>query len=49
MRDIEKVISAMTTDDKIALLAGKDVWHTVPIPRLGIPSISSTLRAPPSP
>jgi beta-glucosidase len=42
MSDFEKVISAMTIDEKIALLAGKDVWHTVPIPRLGIPSIKVT-------
>jgi beta-glucosidase len=39
MIDIETLISELTTDEKIALLAGKDTWHSVPIPRLGIPVI----------
>ena len=39
MTDIEKLISEMTLDEKIAMLAGADLWHTVPNERLGIPAI----------
>ena len=42
MSDIEKLLSAMTLDEKISMLAGKDLWHSMPIPRLGIPSIKVT-------
>ncbi|RAL00096.1 beta-glucosidase H [Aspergillus ibericus CBS 121593] len=37
--NIEDLIKQLTTDEKVALLTGDDFWHTVPIPRLGIPSI----------
>ncbi|KAJ5767218.1 uncharacterized protein N7511_004834 [Penicillium nucicola] len=37
--DIETLIKQLTQDEKVALLTGEDFWHTVPIPRLGIPSI----------
>ncbi|GLA47042.1 hypothetical protein AnigIFM63604_000906 [Aspergillus niger] len=37
--DIEELIKQLTLDEKVALLTGDDFWHTVPIPRLGIPSI----------
>ena len=36
---INALVDAMTVEEKVALLAGKDAWTTVPIPRLGIPSI----------
>jgi beta-glucosidase len=36
---INALVDAMTVEERIALLAGKDSWTTVPIPRLGIPSI----------
>ena len=36
---INALVDAMTVEETIALLAGKDSWTTVPIPRLGIPSI----------
>ncbi|MFZ0544425.1 MAG: glycoside hydrolase family 3 C-terminal domain-containing protein [Candidatus Promineifilaceae bacterium] len=39
MTDIEQLLSELTTEEKISLLGAKDTWHTVPIPRLGIPSI----------
>ncbi|HER33850.1 MAG TPA: glycoside hydrolase family 3 protein, partial [Halothiobacillaceae bacterium] len=32
----------MTLDEKISMLAGADAWHTVAIPRLGIPAIKVT-------
>lgn len=37
--DIDNLIEQLTLEEKISLLAGKDFWHTVPIPRLGIPSV----------
>ncbi|KAJ5737710.1 uncharacterized protein N7483_002835 [Penicillium malachiteum] len=37
--DIEKLIKQLTQEEKISLLSGEDFWHTVPIPRLNIPSI----------
>jgi beta-glucosidase len=37
--EVESVLSQLTIDEKVALTAGKDFWHTVPVPRLGIPSI----------
>jgi beta-glucosidase len=39
---IEGLISQMTLEDKVSLLAGADQWHTVPIKRLGIPVIRTT-------
>lgn len=42
MTDIENLITQMTLEEKISMLAGKDLWHTVPVPRLGIPSIRVT-------
>jgi beta-glucosidase len=39
---INELLSQMTMPEKISLLAGKDVWNTVPIGRLGIPSITMT-------
>jgi len=37
--DIKKLISELTLEEKAGLCAGLDNWHTVPIARLGIPSI----------
>ena len=34
------LVSQMTLEEKCALLAGKDVWHTREIPRLNIPAIT---------
>ncbi len=42
MADIEGLIAAMTVEEKISLLAGADLWNTVEIKRLGIPSIKLT-------
>jgi beta-glucosidase len=42
MTDIENLISKMTLDEKISLLAGADLWKTVAIERLGIPSFKVT-------
>ena len=39
---IEKLIQQMSLDEKISLLAGADLWHTIPIKRLGIPAFKVT-------
>jgi len=39
---VEALLGQMTLQEKIALLSGLDTWRTVPIPRLGIPSIVMT-------
>ena len=36
---IENMLKQMTLEEKVSLLAGADMWHTVPIERLGIPAI----------
>jgi beta-glucosidase len=36
---IESLLDAMTIEEQILLLAGRDFWTTVPIERRGIPSI----------
>lgn len=33
------LVKKMTLSEKVSLLSGKDLWHTMPISRLGIPSI----------
>ncbi|HZJ24531.1 MAG TPA: glycoside hydrolase family 3 C-terminal domain-containing protein [Anaerolineales bacterium] len=42
MSRIEKLLSQMTLDEKISMLAGADLWHTVAVPRLGIPQLKVT-------
>jgi len=42
MVSIEELIKQMTVDEKISMLAGADLWHTVAVPRLGIPQIKVT-------
>jgi len=41
-RDLKKLISQMTLEEKASLCSGKDFWHTKGIERLGIPSIMMT-------
>ncbi|CRK83387.1 glycoside hydrolase family 3 C-terminal domain-containing protein [Neobacillus massiliamazoniensis] len=41
-RDIKKIISQMTIEEKASLCSGLDFWHTKGIERLGIPSIMVT-------
>ena len=36
---IEALVDALTVEEQVSLLAGRDFWTTVPIERLGIPSI----------
>ena len=39
---IESLLDAMTPEEMIALLAGRDSWTTTPLERLGIPAIKVT-------
>jgi beta-glucosidase len=42
MTNIESLIAQMTLEEKISMLAGADMWHTVPVKRLGIPAMKVT-------
>jgi len=39
MPDVEALLSQMTMQEKVAMLAGMNDWYTVPVERLGIPSL----------
>jgi beta-glucosidase len=39
---IEKLLQELTLEEKAALLAGADLWHTVAVPRLGIGTLRVT-------
>ncbi|MCB2209583.1 glycoside hydrolase family 3 C-terminal domain-containing protein [bacterium] len=39
---IESLLGQMTLSEKVALLSGKNAWFTMPIERLGVPSIVMT-------
>jgi beta-glucosidase len=39
---IEELLSQMTLQEKVSLLAGTNMWYTVPVERLGIPSLKMT-------
>lgn len=41
-RDLKKLISEMTLEEKAGLCSGLNFWRTKPIERLGIPSIMMT-------
>ncbi len=42
MHDVEELLSQMTLQEKVSLLAGTNDWYTVPVERLGIPSLKMT-------
>jgi hypothetical protein len=50
--DTDALLLQLSSEEKIKLLSGDDMWHTVPIPRLGIPRVrvsacySSVARVP---
>ena len=37
--DIPTVVSQLTTEEAISLIAGVGFWHTHAVPRLGIPAV----------
>ena len=37
--DPKEMLEQLTYEEKVTLLAGHDMWHTYPIPRLGIPRV----------
>lgn len=39
---IEALIKKLTLEEKVSLLAGADMWRTVPIERLGIPALKTS-------
>jgi len=42
MSRIDDLLKQMTIEEKISMLAGADLWHSVGIPRLGIPQFKTT-------
>jgi beta-glucosidase len=42
MSRIDDLLSQMTLEEKISMLGGADLWHSVAVPRLGIPQFKTT-------
>ncbi len=42
MSRIDELLGQMTLEEKISMLAGADLWHSVAVPRLGIPQFKVT-------
>jgi beta-glucosidase len=42
MSRVDDLLKQMTLEEKISMLAGADLWHSVAIPRLGIPQFKTT-------
>src|SRR6266536_2907853 len=42
MPGLEDLLGQMTLQEKVALLAGTNMWYTVPVERLGIPSLKTS-------
>src|SRR5512134_2895132 len=42
MSRIDDLLGQMTLEEKISMLAGADLWHSVAVPRLGIPQFKVT-------
>ena len=38
-QNVKQLVSQMTLEEKAAICAGANAWQTVPVERLGIPSI----------
>ena len=39
---IDELVGNLTVDEKAAMVAGVDLWHTAAVPRLGIPALKVT-------
>lgn len=37
--DVDALIDDLSSEEKIALLSGDDMWHTVAVERAGIPRV----------
>jgi beta-glucosidase len=42
LHNTEELLSQMTLQEKVSLLAGTNDWYTVPVERLGIPALKMT-------
>jgi beta-glucosidase len=42
MSHVDEILKQMTLEEKISMLAGADLWHSVAIPRLGVPQFKVT-------
>ena len=42
MSRIDDLLKQMTMEEKISMLAGADLWHSVAVPRLGVPQFKVT-------
>lgn len=42
MSRIDDLLKQMTIEEKISMLAGADLWHSVPLARLGVPQFKTT-------
>jgi beta-glucosidase len=42
LANLEELLRQMTLPEKVAMLAGTNTWYTVPVERLGIPSLKTT-------
>ena len=42
MSQIDELLQQMTIEEKITMLAGADLWHSVAVPRLGVPQFRVT-------
>lgn len=42
--DPEAVLKELSSEEKIVLLSGDDMWHTVAVPRLGVPRVRVSTR-----
>jgi hypothetical protein len=45
--DPDALLLQLSSEEKIILTSGEDMWHTAPVPRLGIPRVrvSAIVRA----
>lgn len=41
--DPEAILKELSSEEKIALLSGDDMWHTAPVKRLGVPRVRVSL------
>ncbi|HEX6485031.1 MAG TPA: glycoside hydrolase family 3 C-terminal domain-containing protein [Ktedonobacteraceae bacterium] len=41
-KEVDNLLSQMTLQEKVSMLAGTNMWYTTPVERLGIPSLKMT-------